>query len=455
MELSVNYSQLDASSTCNHLIYADDTMLYCSSDNVDLIFNRLEATLKIVKEWSYTWKMNFSVAKTQAMFFFHTYALYIRPRFEYASPAWNAFPGYLIDNLEKLQRREMRIILGYSYRTELTPDDYEALKLHKLIDRRNLALCCYGYKLYHGLLPRAFSPLRLKLAPRPYPTRQQSRLTVPNVPNYSSRTFDRSPALFAVKLLNLLPFYTWEKESNISKLKDTQIKNANAQNVSNKRMYEEDSKPFASFKKPKINEAKIEKNNLPGNFFDKKPQSSSMIGTNSSSDEDEEVENEEKNIEKPSPVAGLPSNFFDENAPKSIITDEENAESQTQHVTNKVEDLPEGFFDDPIVDAKVRHVEYKDAMDEEWEKFQKVISTESTVSQAIMDEDIEESKAEREIDEIDEQMHNWSRVQNLQMKKDKIANSAPPDKMDESELSLSADEQEYEEFLDWRSKKVR
>ncbi|KAG1673193.1 putative multidrug resistance-associated protein lethal(2)03659 [Nymphon striatum] len=75
----------------------------------------------------------------------------------------------------------MRIILGYSYRTELTPDDYETLKLHKLIDRRNLALCCYGYKLYHGTLPRAFGPLRLELVLRPYPTRQQSRLTVPNV----------------------------------------------------------------------------------------------------------------------------------------------------------------------------------------------------------------------------------------------------------------------------------
>lgn len=43
-------------------------------------------------------------------------------------------------------------------------------------------------------------------------------------------------------------------------------------------------------------------------------------------------------------------------------------------------------------------------MDEEWEKFQKTINEETNVSQAIIDEDVEESKVERDIDEIDEQM---------------------------------------------------
>ena len=42
-------------------------------------------------------------------------------------------------------------------------------------------------------------------------------------------------------------------------------------------------------------------------------------------------------------------------------------------------DLPEGFFDDPKMDAKVRHVEYKDPMTEEWERFQKSIAKETDV----------------------------------------------------------------------------
>ena len=41
--------------------------------------------------------------------------------------------------------------------------------------------------------------------------------------------------------------------------------------------------------------------------------------------------------------------------------------------------LPEGFFDDPKMDAKARNVEYKDPMTEEWEKFQKSIAKETDV----------------------------------------------------------------------------
>ena len=41
--------------------------------------------------------------------------------------------------------------------------------------------------------------------------------------------------------------------------------------------------------------------------------------------------------------------------------------------------LPEGFFDDPKMDARARNVEYKDPMTEEWEKFQKSIAKETDV----------------------------------------------------------------------------
>ena len=42
--------------------------------------------------------------------------------------------------------------------------------------------------------------------------------------------------------------------------------------------------------------------------------------------------------------------------------------------------IPEGFFDDPLQDAKARKVEYKDPMMDEWEKFQKTIKKEDDVS---------------------------------------------------------------------------
>lgn len=73
------------------------------------------------------------------------------------------------------------------------------------------------------------------------------------------------------------------------------------------------------------------------------------------------------------------------------------------------ETLPEGFFDDPIKDAKARNLEYRDPVEEEWERFQKEMKAEADTSNAIMAEDQVEATTERQIDEIDEQMRNWSR----------------------------------------------
>lgn len=60
---------------------------------------------------------------------------------------------------------------------------------------------------------------------------------------------------------------------------------------------------------------------------------------------------------------------------------------------------------------QARHVEYKDPIEEEWERFQKEIKEEVTVSSQIIEEDHEEATAERQIEEIDEQLRNWNRFE--------------------------------------------
>lgn len=80
--------------------------------------------------------------------------------------------------------------------------------------------------------------------------------------------------------------------------------------------------------------------------------------------------------------------------------------------------LPEGFFDDPKKDAIARNLEYKDPVQEEWERFQKEIKDAATVSNDIIAEDQEESTAERQIVEIDEQIRNWDRVLVMEKKKE-------------------------------------
>ncbi|CAN7983786.1 unnamed protein product [Ixodes hexagonus] len=157
-------------------------------------------------------------------------------------------------------------------------------------------------------------------------------------------------------------------------------------------------------------------------------------------------------------VSSLPSDFFEvpRVPPKQGLTNSNSVtKSQGSEKRKKAaEALPEGFFDDPILDAKARNVEYKDPVEEEWEKFQKEIAEETNVSEAIMAEDVEESKVERDIEEIDEQIHNWQRVEQLQQRKDELMKNEANamDHQDNSDSDI--DEQQYDEYLSWRAKGV-
>ncbi|KAG8235540.1 hypothetical protein J437_LFUL013502 [Ladona fulva] len=110
---------------------------------------------------------------------------------------------------------------------------------------------------------------------------------------------------------------------------------------------------------------------------------------------------------------------------------------------------------------KVRNVEYKDPIEEEWERFQRAIKEEATVSAQIIMEDQEEAIAERQIHEIEEQMRNWSRISifsslwviDLEKKKEEVGGVGVKLSQEEEDVSSSADEEEFEEYLDWRAKK--
>uniref|UniRef100_A0A182IQX6 Zinc finger protein 830 n=1 Tax=Anopheles atroparvus TaxID=41427 RepID=A0A182IQX6_ANOAO len=204
-----------------------------------------------------------------------------------------------------------------------------------------------------------------------------------------------------------------------------------------------------------------------------------------------------KNSQNASAQSGtLPNDFFDDSRKvdgeiaSSIRKELVNIRRPEKHLEHRVETmeqdpagmdvatalpldeekLPEGFFDDPKMDAKARNQEYKDPNDEEWEKFQKEIKEATNVSMAIISEEQEESTAERQIAEIDEQIRNWSRVLDLEKKKEqvqimkgtststrsyaKIANSVDGTiKLKIEDDDEDDDDDEFDEFLDWRAKK--
>merc|ERR1719189_1446569 len=94
--------------------------------------------------------------------------------------------------------------------------------------------------------------------------------------------------------------------------------------------------------------------------------------------------------------------------------------SLNEDVNSISSNIPEGFFDDPVQDAKARNVPYINVEEEEWEKFQKEIGEEMSTAQTILVEDREEATADRQIEEIDEQMEAWRRVSKMEQKKDQV-----------------------------------
>ena len=77
--------------------------------------------------------------------------------------------------------------------------------------------------------------------------------------------------------------------------------------------------------------------------------------------------------------------------------------------------IPEGFFDDPKLDAKARQVQYVNVEEEEWQKFQKEIAEEEVNAQEILTEDRNEATTDRQIEEIDEQRYVIHSIQNLSL----------------------------------------
>lgn len=183
--------------------------------------------------------------------------------------------------------------------------------------------------------------------------------------------------------------------------------------------------------------------------------------------------------EAPEPVASsvtLPKDFFDSKTNESTQVD------QRANAVMLVDDaLPEGFFDDPRKDAKARNLEYKDPVEEEWDRFRKEIKEAEVKSTNIINEEQEESTAERQIDEIDAQIKNWSRfvlnnlleqynlpysyneksslcrVLELEKKKDLLVSKpkSSVEAMTAQQYTSSSEDEDSNELLelDWRAKK--
>lgn len=117
------------------------------------------------------------------------------------------------------------------------------------------------------------------------------------------------------------------------------------------------------------------------------------------------------------------------------------------------EQLPEGFFDDPVADAKARKVEYVDKDEAEWSAFMKDVSAAETTSRQIIADDTEEAAKRNQILQAEEQMELYQRV----IKFDQARQHAPhPSSSSDpvAETKFSDDEDDLMAF-NWRNKRCR
>ncbi|XP_023018656.2 zinc finger protein 830 [Leptinotarsa decemlineata] len=149
----------------------------------------------------------------------------------------------------------------------------------------------------------------------------------------------------------------------------------------------------------------------------------------------------------------LPDDFFDsKNSNRtSPFKKKDGNPTESDVVPENKDPLPEGFFDDPKLDAKARNQEYRDPIEEEWEKFVRAIKDADSESNAIIAEDQTEATTERQIHEIEEQMQNFARVLDWKKEKDEFRLHIKPKSTNESE-SESDDDDDISEDFDWRSK---
>ncbi|KFD50863.1 hypothetical protein M514_08301 [Trichuris suis] len=161
----------------------------------------------------------------------------------------------------------------------------------------------------------------------------------------------------------------------------------------------------------------------------------------------------------------LPEDFFDESMETStaqqVASDvSANIESSVSEYVGEPSEkpgtgIPEGFFDDPVEDAKKRGAELKDPLDEEWSRFQKELLMEENVAEELLEGDLEQMNLERSLDELDEEIRGWARVNVWEKKVEEALDKPKASNVQSSPESLSdleSDEADLEAILDWRSK---
>ncbi len=119
-----------------------------------------------------------------------------------------------------------------------------------------------------------------------------------------------------------------------------------------------------------------------------------------------------------------------------------------------VTSLPEGFFDDPEQDAKVRGFSREENLEAEYEAFKKIIQTEEVKSEVIIEKDDTLREVSRELEEVDELINRWTKIENMHQKREALLALSKKRKEEKMQHDESSDESEDEEADDQQLESV-
>ena len=103
----------------------------------------------------------------------------------------------------------------------------------------------------------------------------------------------------------------------------------------------------------------------------------------------------------------------------TTTTDNDNKSNHTITIGNTTS-LPEGFFDDPDMDDKVRGVSREANLEAEFEEFKKIIQQEEFKSDVIVEQDDALRDVDRDLQEVDELIGRWNRIESLHQRREAI-----------------------------------
>ncbi len=118
--------------------------------------------------------------------------------------------------------------------------------------------------------------------------------------------------------------------------------------------------------------------------------------------------------------------------------------------------LPEGFFDDPDLDAQIRGQSREANLEAEYEEFKKIIQTEEFKSDILIEQDDKLRDYDRDIEEVDHLIDRWNKIESLHQRREAIkqqhaaaasnANSKSDEKMDQDEHNEEEDDDDDEQI---------